>query len=65
MMRYRDTEYALVQGVESDRWDWSASVTGQVITGREPTKSAAVAAAEKAIDRTLSGCLSGRRPTVD
>jgi hypothetical protein len=51
MMRYRETEYALFQVVERDIWKWAASVAGVVITGEEPTRSAAAAAAEKAIDR--------------
>jgi hypothetical protein len=53
MMIYRDTEYALVQ-IERNIWEWSASVAGAVIRGKEPTRSAAAAAAEKAIDRSLS-----------
>jgi hypothetical protein len=53
MMRYRDIEYALVEDVERSVWKWSASVAGVVISGEQPTKSAAVAAAEKAIDRAL------------
>jgi hypothetical protein len=53
MMRYRDIEYALVEDVERSVWKWSASVAGVVISGEQPTKSAAVAAAETAIDRAL------------
>jgi hypothetical protein len=53
-MEYRDIEYSVVQGVERGVWKWSASVAGVVIIGREPTKSAAVVAAEKAIDRALA-----------
>jgi hypothetical protein len=62
MMRYRDTEYALVEGVRRDIWEWSASVAGVVITGQEPTKSAAATAAEEAIDRALSGFSSRAEP---
>ena len=51
MMRYRDIEYTVVQGIERGVFKWSASVAGVVITGQEPSKSAAVAEAEKAIDR--------------
>jgi hypothetical protein len=54
MMEYRDIEYAVVQGIERRVWKWSASVEGVVITGNEQTRSAAVAAAEKAIDRALA-----------
>jgi len=54
MMRYRDIEYAVVQGIERGVWKWSASVAGAVIMGQAATKSEAVAAAEKAIDRALA-----------
>ena len=55
MMRYRDIEYTVVQGIERGVWKWSASVAGAVIMGQAATKSEAVAAAEKAIDRALAG----------
>jgi hypothetical protein len=54
MMRYRDIEYTVVQGIERGVFKWSASVAGVVITGQEPSKSAAVVQAEKAIDRALA-----------
>jgi hypothetical protein len=54
MMRYRDIEYSVVQGIERGVWKWSASVAGVVISGQEPIKSEAVTAAEKAIDRALA-----------
>ena len=54
MMRYRDIEYTVVQGIERGVWKWSAAVAGMVLTGQEETRSAAVAAAEKAIDRALA-----------
>jgi hypothetical protein len=53
-MRYRDIEYTVVQGIERGVWKWSASVAGAVIMGQAATKSEAVAAAEKAIDRALA-----------
>jgi hypothetical protein len=53
MMRYRETDYALVHIAERGIWQCSASVAGVVITGQEPTKPAAATAAETAIDRTL------------
>jgi hypothetical protein len=59
MMKYRDTEYALVRGVERDTWKWSASVAGVVITGEESARSSAAAAAERAIDRALSSLKMG------
>jgi hypothetical protein len=54
MMRYRDIEYSLVQGIGRHLWKWSASVAGVVITGQAATKSEAVAEAERAIDRALA-----------
>src|ERR1700680_4360399 len=54
MMRYRDIEYTVVQGIERGVFKWSASVAGVVITCQEPSKSAAVAEAEKAVDRALA-----------
>ena len=54
MMRYRNIEYTVVQGIERGVWKWSASVAGAVIMGQAATKSEAVAAAEKAIDRALA-----------
>jgi hypothetical protein len=33
MMKYRDVEYTVVQGIERGLWKWSASVAGVVITG--------------------------------
>jgi hypothetical protein len=53
-MKYRDIEYAVVQGIDRGLWKWSASVAGVVIIGREATKSEAVASAERAIDRALA-----------
>jgi hypothetical protein len=54
MMEYRNIEFTVVQGIERRVWKWSASVAGVVIMGNEQTRSAAVAAAEKAIDRALA-----------
>ena len=54
MMRYRDIEYTVVQGIERGVWKWSASVAGAVIMGQAAIKSEAVTAAEKAIDRALA-----------
>jgi hypothetical protein len=53
MMRYRDIEYSLVQGLGRHLWKWSASVADVVITGQAATKSEAVREAERAIDRAL------------
>jgi len=54
LMQYRGIEYAVIEGVERGVWNWSASVAGVLIMGHEPSKSAAVIAAEKAIDRALA-----------
>jgi hypothetical protein len=53
-MEYRGIEYTVVQGIERGVWKWSASVSGVVISGQQPAKVEAVAAAEKAIDRALA-----------
>jgi hypothetical protein len=50
-MEHRGIEYTIVQGIERGVWKWSAPVTGGKIFGRESIRSAAVAAAESAIDR--------------
>jgi hypothetical protein len=49
-MEHKGLEYTVVQGIERGVWKWSASVAGVVVTGQE---SAAVVAAENAIDRAL------------
>jgi hypothetical protein len=53
-MRYRDIEYAVVQGVERHSWIWSASAAGRFLTGQAYDKQEATVAAEKAIDRALA-----------
>jgi hypothetical protein len=53
-MEYQGTEYTVVQGIKRGVWKWSASVAGLVLIGQEERRSAAVAAAEKAIDRALA-----------
>jgi hypothetical protein len=54
MMKYRDIEFTVVQGVGRHLWKWSASVADVVITGQAYSKLAAVVEAEKAIDRALA-----------
>ena len=54
MMKYRNIEYTVVQGIERGVWKWTASVDGVVIMGQAAIKSEAVTAAEKAIDRALA-----------
>jgi hypothetical protein len=53
-MEYKGTKYTVVQGIERRVWKWSIAVGGIVLTGQEETRSDAVAAAEKAIDRALA-----------
>jgi hypothetical protein len=45
MMKYRDIEYTVIQGIGRHLWKWSASVADVVITGQAHSKSAAVAEA--------------------
>jgi hypothetical protein len=52
-MDYRGIEFTVVQGIERNAWKWSVSVAGAKISGRAFIRSAAVAEAESAIDRTL------------
>jgi hypothetical protein len=53
-MEYRGIEYTVVQGIERRVWKWSAFVAGTRIFGQESSRSAAVTAAESAIDRALA-----------
>jgi hypothetical protein len=46
MMKYRDIEYSVVQGIERGVWKWTASVAGVAIRGQAAIKSQAVIAAE-------------------
>ena len=53
-MRYRNIEYTVVQGIKRGVWKWSTSVAGTVVSGKEPSKAAAVVAVEKAIEALVS-----------
>jgi hypothetical protein len=53
-MEHRGVEYSVVQGVERGVWKWSASVADMLIMGQAPTRSAAVAAVERAINKALA-----------
>jgi hypothetical protein len=53
-MEYRGVEYTVVHGIKRGVWKWSASVADVLIMGQASTKSAAVAAAERAIDKALA-----------
>jgi hypothetical protein len=68
MMKYRNVEYTVVQGIERGVWKWWTLIDGMMIRGQAAIKSDAVAAAEKAIDRALAAkrCSSFRRKaTID
>jgi hypothetical protein len=54
MMKYRNVEYTVVQGIERGVWKWWTLIDGMMIRGQAAIKSDAVAAAEKAIDRALA-----------
>jgi hypothetical protein len=53
-MEHRGIEYTVVQSIQRGVWKWSAFVAGARIFGQESIRSAAVAAAESAIDRALA-----------
>jgi hypothetical protein len=53
-MEYRGIEYTVVQGIERRVWKWSAFAAGAPIFGQESSRSAALAAAESALDRALA-----------
>jgi hypothetical protein len=50
-MEYHGFEYTVLQGIERGVWKWSASIEGVTVMGQVGTRSAAVTAAQKAIDR--------------
>ena len=52
-MEYQGIRYNIIQGIERRAWKWSVSVEGIVLTGQAETRSDAVAAAEKAIDKAM------------
>jgi hypothetical protein len=53
-MEYRGFEYTIVQGVGQHMWKWSAFISDGTVAGQSHTKAAAVAAAQKTIDRALA-----------
>ena len=52
-MRYRDVDYAIVQGQGGQLWKWSFALHNKPHTGEAGTKAEAVSQAERAIDRAL------------
>jgi hypothetical protein len=61
-MRYRDIEYTVVQGIKRGVWKWSTSVAGTAVSGKEPSKAAAVVAVEKAIEALVSKRVRAAHP---
>jgi hypothetical protein len=53
-MRYRDIEYAVVQGIQRQLWKWEVAFEGTHLRGQAATKREAIAEAERAIDRALA-----------
>jgi hypothetical protein len=53
-LKYRDVEYTVVQGIGRQLWKWGLALEGKVLRGQAATKAAAVAEAERAIDRALA-----------
>jgi hypothetical protein len=64
-MKYRGIEYTVVQGIKRGVWPWSASVTNLLIMGNAPNRLAAVAAAERAINKALTPIGRRLRPLDD
>ena len=65
-MKYRDVEFTVVQGFGRQLWKWGVALEGKALTGQAATKAAAVAEAERAIDRALApGKLKLVRPERD
>jgi hypothetical protein len=53
-MEYRGIEYTLVQGIKPGVWEWTASAANLLIMGKAPSRPAAVAAVERAINQALT-----------
>ena len=53
-MKYRDIQYAVVQGIGRQLWKWAVSFEAIDLRGQAATKSEAVADAERAIDPALA-----------
>ena len=53
-LKYRDVEYAVVQGLGRQLWKWAFVLEAKAVTGQAANKAEAVAEAERAIDRVLA-----------
>src|SRR4051812_39002369 len=54
LMRYREVDYAVVQGLEGQLWKWEVSIEADYLRGKAATKPEAISQAERAIDRALT-----------
>jgi hypothetical protein len=52
---------AVVQGIGWQLWKWSASVADVMLRGQAPTKSEAVAEAERTIDHKLENSMADKQ----
>jgi hypothetical protein len=64
-MKYRGIEYTVVQGIERGVWPWSTSVANLLVMGKATNRPAAVAAAERAINKALTPVKRRLRPPCD
>lgn len=53
-MEYRGFQYSVVQGLGHKRWRWYLTVSGAWLSGETETQKAAMAEAQRAIDRAIS-----------
>jgi hypothetical protein len=56
-MEYQGLQYTVVQGIERGVWKWSVSVDGVLLRGETETRWAAIAAAQKTIDRAKAAAV--------
>jgi hypothetical protein len=53
-LKYRDVDYTIAQGIGKQLWKWSVTIGGLTFEGHAASKSQAISAAERAIDRDLA-----------
>ena len=54
MMKYRNIEYTVVQGIERGVWKWTASVDGVLIMGQAAIKSESLSGIMMFFDRAFA-----------
>ena len=54
IMKHRDVEFTVVQGLGRQVWRWTFAVYGNAVSGQSATKPDAIQNAERAIDRALA-----------